>query len=202
MENGINHDNVLKVRMGGEKIEYGILFGNEKIVFIKVGAGGNIRGYQDKYLRMAHRIHDKIGATVICASNPEDIEYNEQVLADKSKIVDVAKEISLSDYKVYMFGTSDGAYYNFLLAKEVTETVKILCVNMSTIDFNDAKEKLCDLSGINKILVYGDRDDEYDYVPRLESLELGNLEIITVRGADHEFRGMVNEFINTIDLIY
>jgi hypothetical protein len=202
MENGINHDNVLKERMGGEKIEYGILFGNEKIVFIKVGAGGNIRGYQDKYLRMAHRIHDKIGATVICASNPEDIEYNEQVLADKSKIVDVAKEFSLSYYKVYMFGTSDGAYYNFLLAKEVTETVKILCVNMSTIDFNDAKEKLCDLSGINKILVYGDRDDEYDYVPRLESLELGNLEIITVRGADHEFRGMVNEFINTIDLIY
>ena len=115
--------------MGREKIEYGILFGNEKIVFIKVGAGGNIRGYQDKYLRMAHRIHDKIGSTVICASNPEDIEYNEQVLADKSKIVDVAKELSLSDYKVYMFGTSDGAYYNFLLAKEVTETVKILCVN-------------------------------------------------------------------------
>lgn len=202
MENGINYDNVLKERMGGEKIEYGILFGNEKIVFIKVGAGGNIRGYQDKYLRMAHRIHDKIGATVICAPNPEDIEYNEQVFADKSKIVDVAKELSLSDYKVYMFGTSDGAYYNFLLAKEVTETVKILCVNMSTVDFNDAKEKLCDLSGINKILVYGDRDDEYDYVPRLESLELGNLEIIAVRGADHEFRGMVNEFINTIDLIY
>ena len=202
MENGINYDKVLKERIGGEKIEYGIQFGNEKIIFIKVGAGGNIRGYQDKYLRMAHRIHDKIGATVICASNPEDIEYNEQVFADKSKIVDVAKELSLSDYKVYMFGTSDGAYYNFLLAKEVAETVKILCVNMSTVDFDDAKEKLCDLSGINKILVYGDRDDEYDYVLRLESLELGNLEIIAVRGADHEFRGMVDEFINTIDLIY
>ena len=61
----LNYDKILSATVDGEKIKYGILFGNEKIVFIKVGADGNIRGYQDKYLKMAHRIHARIGATVI-----------------------------------------------------------------------------------------------------------------------------------------
>ena len=56
----LNYDKV-----DDEKIKYGILFGNEKIVFIKVGADGNIRGYQDKYLKMAHRVHARIGDTFI-----------------------------------------------------------------------------------------------------------------------------------------
>ena len=55
----------------GEKIEYEVIFGNEKMVFIKAGAGGSARGYENKYLRMARRIHERIGATVICASNPD-----------------------------------------------------------------------------------------------------------------------------------
>ena len=59
-----SYGKILSSAVGGEKIQYGILFGNEKIVFIKAGAGGNIRGYQDKYLKMAHRVHDNLGATV------------------------------------------------------------------------------------------------------------------------------------------
>jgi hypothetical protein len=35
----------------------------------------------------------------------------------------------------------------------------------------------------------------------LQALTCENLEIITVEGADHEFKGMVNEFIALIDLI-
>ena len=37
----------------GEKVEYEILFGNERIVFIKAGAGGTVRGSENKYYRMA-----------------------------------------------------------------------------------------------------------------------------------------------------
>ena len=49
----LNYDKILSATVDGEKIKYGILFENEKIIFIKVGADGNIRGYQDKYLKMA-----------------------------------------------------------------------------------------------------------------------------------------------------
>jgi hypothetical protein len=56
--------------VGGEKVEYYIAWGNEKIVFIKAGAGGSARGFQDKYIKMAERINERMGATVVCASNP------------------------------------------------------------------------------------------------------------------------------------
>ena len=35
--------------VGGEQLKYGIIFGSEKIVFIKVGADQNIRKCQDGF---------------------------------------------------------------------------------------------------------------------------------------------------------
>ena len=185
----------------GRKINYGILCGNEKVVFIKTGADGNIRGYQDKYLKMAHRAHERLGATVICASNPE-IEYDAQVAADKAMISKNAAACGFDDFEVYFVGTSDGGYQNLLLAKEIPQTVKILGINPSLSSVQDFVEKVQALPHVQKIMVYGTKDDVYDEcVPELQSLGGENLEIVTVEGADHEFTGMVDEFIALIDLL-
>ena len=61
------YDKIIRKIIGGETINYGIIFGNDKIVFIKTGVDGDIRGYKDKYLKMSHRVHERMGATVICA---------------------------------------------------------------------------------------------------------------------------------------
>lgn len=183
-----------------EKIHYGILYGNERIVFIKTGAGGNIRGYRGKYLKMAYRVHERLGATVICASNPE-AEYGAQVDADKAMIAEVAAECGFADYKVYFVGTSDGGYQALLMAQEVPQTVKLLGINPSMIDMDDFTEKLREIPGVNKLLVYGTEDDDYECVPVWKDLDCENLEIITVEGADHEFTGMVDVFIALIDLL-
>ena len=201
MKEKLSYTTTFSKTIDGERIKYGIIYGNEKIVFIKVGAEGSIRGYEDKYLKMAHRVNKRIGATVICASNPGELGYKQQVLADKEKISDIVQELNLSDYKVYMFGTSDGAYRNLLLAKEIPETKTMLCVNTSSFDFDDLKEKVTDLPHINKILVYGERDDGYMYVPYLNKLNLDNVRVITIEGADHNFTGRVDEFISLVDLI-
>lgn len=86
----MDYDNVISKAVDDATIEYGLLYGNEKIVFIKVGADGNIRGYKDKYLKMARRVHNRLGATVICASNPW-IEGH--IDADKSVIEQTALNI-------------------------------------------------------------------------------------------------------------
>ena len=88
----LNYDKILDATVDGEKIRYGILFGNEKIVFIKSGVpkdneddGDNKKieaKVVDKYLIMAHRIRDRIGATIICASNGY-ADPREQLRADK-----------------------------------------------------------------------------------------------------------------------
>ena len=183
----------------GEKVEYEIIFGNNNIVFIKAGAGGNVRGYKNKYFQMAKRIHDHIGATVICASNPDVPHVN----FDEQEIRWVALERGFEMFNLYFWGTSDGAYQNLSLAKRFPETVKWIGVNSSFITFADFEEKLQGLSGVKKILVYGTEDDEYDVVfPVMIVKEDKNLKTLFIEGADHRFSDMLPQFIQTIDLVY
>lgn len=196
----LSYDKRISKTVDGEKISYGILYGNKKIVFIKTGVDGNIRGYQDKYPKMAHRIHQRLGATVICASNP-DAEYAAQEVADKVMIAKVAADCGFTRYEVSFVGTSDGGYHNLLLAYQVPQTVKLLGINPSLITTDDLVEQLQKIPQIKKVLVFGTEDDDFECVPLLQQLDCENLEIITVEGANHEFTDMVNEFIALIDLL-
>lgn len=186
--------------VGEEKIDYGIVYGNEKIVFIKTGVDGNIKGYQDKYPKMAHRVHQRLGATVICASNP-DAEYAAQEVADKDMIAKVAVDCGFANYEVYFVGTSDGGYQNLRLAQQMPQARKFLGINASLIDIDDLMSRLQKLPCVSKTLVYGTKDEAYRYTPALQAMVCDNLEIITVEGANHEFTDMVNEFIVLIDLL-
>ena len=47
------YDQVVHKTIDGEDLEYRFLFGSEKIVFIKVGAGEDIDKYKDGFKRYA-----------------------------------------------------------------------------------------------------------------------------------------------------
>ena len=147
----LRYDKILSITVDDEKIQYGILFGNEKIVFIKVGAYGNIRGYQDKYLRMAHRVHARIGATVICASDPE-LSTNTQLKKDKNLIHTVVAEQGFKNYEIYFVGTSEGGYISLLLAQQFPQAAKYLGINSSHKGIGDFAERILSLSQVKKIL--------------------------------------------------
>lgn len=149
---------------------------------------------------MAHGAHARLGATVICASNP-DVAYDAQVVADKSMISQVVADCGFAEYEAYFVGTSDGGYQNLLLAQQVPQTRKLLGINASLIDADDLVAQLQKLPHVKKILAYGTEDDDFACVPMLQALACENLEVITVEGANHEFTGMVDEFIALIDLI-
>ena len=196
----LNYDKRTTKTVSGEKISYGIVYGNEKIVFIKTGADGNILGYQNKYPKMAHRVHQRLGATVICASNP-DAEYAAQEVADKAMIAKVAADSGFADYDIYFVGTSDGGYQNLRLARQMLQARKILGINTSLIDADDLAAHLKKRSYVEKVLVYGTKDEAFHCIPILQAAGCENLEIITVEGANHEFTDMVNEFIARIDFL-
>ena len=182
--------------VGDEKVEYKIIFGSEKIVFIKVGAGGSVRGFENKYIRMAQRIHKRLGATVICASNP-DVPHE---MIDEEEIRWVVSERALSNFEIYFIGTSDGAYHNLSLAKRFHETVKIIGINTSYIDISDLEKRLLALQSVCKILIYGTEDDDFhEVVPALSKMDCSNFTIKIVDGADHSFTGMTDEFIALAD---
>lgn len=180
------------------KVEYKIIYGNEKIVFIKAGAGGNARGYKNKYIRMAQRIHNRLGATVICASNP-DVQHEE---IDEAEIRRIISEKAFSDFEVYFIGTSDGAYHNLSLVKRFPETVKLVGINTSYIDTSDFEERMSALPDIHKVLIYGTEDDDFDeVVPMLSEMISDKLELKFIEGADHSFTDMLEEFIALADEI-
>lgn len=197
----MNYEKILRIAAGCETIEYGIIFGNERVVFIKSGAFGSIKGYQDKYLRMAHRIHTKIGATVICSSNP-DLTESTQLKADKALIAKVVADRGFENYEMYFVGTSDGGYHSLLLSQQISETVKYLGINSSHKGLDDFAERIQSLPHIEKIFVCGTEDEDYNsIVPTLNSLDCDNLKIVSLEGADHEFTGKIDDFILLIDLI-
>jgi hypothetical protein len=197
----MNYEKILRKSVGFEKIEYGILFGDEKIVFIKVGAGGNIQGYQDKYLKMAHRVHERIGATVVCASNPY-ISESAHIKADTTLINKVITERGFDNYEMYFVGTSDGGYHSLLLSQQFSQTSKYLGINSSHKGIEDFAERIQSLPHVMKYLVYGRKDEDFDKdVPTMNVLECENLEIILLDEVDHDFKDRVDDFIVLIDLI-
>ena len=195
------YDQILGTTVDGEKIKYGILFGNEKIVFIKAGSGGSVRGHQDKYLKMAHRIRDRIGATVICASNG-DADPRDQLRADKALIKKVIADLGLDTYELYFVGNSDGGEHSLKLAQQFPETVKFLGINSSWSTMDTFLERIQTLSHVKKIFVYGANDvDFHDIAPKLNALSCDNLKIIVLDGVDHHFTDKVDDFITLVDLL-
>ena len=197
----MNYDKILIRAIGYEKIRYGILLGNEKIVFVKVGAGGNIRGYQDKYLRMAHRIRERIGATVICASNP-DLSNSTHIKSDGNLIKKIIAEQGFENYEMYFVGTSDGGEHSLKLAQYFPEAVKFLGINSSWSNRDAFLERIQSMPLVTKTFVYGANDADFDdIVPKLKALDCDNLEIVILDGVDHEFTERIDDFIALIDLI-
>ena len=207
----LNYDKILSATVDGEKIKYGILFGNEKIVFIKSGVprdteddGDNKKTedkFVDKYLIMAHRIRDRIGATVICASNG-DADPRDQLRADKLLIKKVIAERGFENYEMYFVGTSDGGEHSLKLAQHFPETVKFLGINSSWSTMDAFLERIQSLPLVRKIFVYGANDVDFDdIVPKLKALDCDNLEIVVLDGVDHHFTNKVDDFIALIDLI-
>ena len=187
--------------VGGEQLKYGIIFGSEKIVFIKVGADQNIRKCQDGfqiYIRAANRTHKYDGATVIVASNP-DVPHED---IDEKIIRWAASSQGYDEFKLCLWGMSDGAYKNLSLAKHFPETVKFIGLNTSFISLEDFEEKLQALPRVKKFLIYGTEDDEIDTVfPALRDQQNDYLKTMFVVGADHRFDGLPLPIICSVDLV-
>ena len=175
-----------------EEIEYGIVRGNENIVFIKAGAGGNFRGYGDKYLKMAMALHERDGATVICASNPSDelcFRHDETVLRE------VINEQTKTPVLRFI-GVSRGAYLGVLYHSECFPFEKLLLVNMPLmINFHKAMKHL---KGKNATFVFGSKDPSASYVPFLKRYCDA---VVMMEGADHNFSGMIEEFVELVKQI-
>lgn len=57
----LEFDKEIKSKFNNNVIEYGIVNGDNTIVFIKAGQNGSLYGYNNKYIKMAKRLNSKYG---------------------------------------------------------------------------------------------------------------------------------------------
>ena len=91
--------------IGKNNHTYGIIRGNETIVFIKPGLGGSIYGYENKYFRISEKLNDTFNCTVIVSPNEKKVDFDTEMEFIKEYVT----HNNLADYQIYYFGHSNGA---------------------------------------------------------------------------------------------
>ena len=172
-------------------IEYGIIKGSNKVLYIKVGNGGSIYGYNNKYLEIATDANEEVGCTVVVASNPINIREFDNIKSDMT-FIDTYMNYDIKE--IYAFGHSNGGVIlsNYSFEYELIKRVLIINAPLN-INWHKIKEGLSN-SQAKVTCLYGTNDPSYKYIELLKAIK--NIEIVEVEKADHNFSDHYNEFRN------
>lgn len=165
-------------------IEYGIIEGNNTIVFIKSGQNGSIYGYNNKYIKMAKRLNKKYKCTVICSSNPFD---GNNPLDNAFTVIEKYTS-KFEDYKVYYLGFSNGALIGAYFGINYPEIKRMLLVNMPLIyDINLIKNNLNNFNNEKVTIVYGSLDYSINLLENIKDIKSNRVDIKVILNEDHYF---------------
>ncbi len=180
-------------------IDYGYIRGKNRIVFIKSGLGGDCFGYENKYLKIALRLKERYGCSVIVASNPNTV--TKHIGIDKQIIEHYILEHHICSPELFFFGHSNGGVKGLEMINEGVEFKKMILVNMPLmINFHKTKQYIALAPQTEIVAIYGQHDPSFPYVPFLDG-KFHNIRVVTVPNADHHFKGKLNDFINLGDIL-
>lgn len=172
-------------------IDYGIVEGNNIIVFIKAGQNGSLYGYQNKYIKMAKRLNDKYGCSVICSSNPFD--GNNPLDNAMEVIEDYAKKFD--DYEIYYLGYSNGALIGAWFGIKYPKIKRMALVNGPLMyNLHKTKEGALSFKGESINFIYGEHDQSTPYIELLKSIENDKIKVFIEEEQDHHFSKSEEEF--------
>lgn len=172
-------------------IDYGIVEGDNIIVFIKSGQNGSLYGYQNKYIKMARRLNEKYGCSVICSSNPFD--GNNPLDNAMEVIDDYAKRFN--DYKIYYLGYSNGALIGAWFGTNYPKIKRMALINGPLMyNYHKTKEGALSFKGERLSFIYGEYDQSIRYIELLESIENNKIKVYIEEEQDHHFSKSEEEF--------
>ena len=180
----LKFDKEIHSNFNDEIIDYGIVEGNNIIVFIKAGQDGSLYGYQNKYIKMARRLNKKYGCSVICSSNPFDgnnpLDNSMKIIEDYAKIFD--------NYKIYYLGYSNGALIGAWFGVKYPKIKRMALVNGPLMyNFHKTKEGALSFNGDMISFIYGEYDQSIGYIDLLKNMENDKIKVFVEKGQDHHF---------------
>ena len=172
-------------------IDYGIVEGNNIIVFIKAGQNGSLYGYQNKYIKMAKRLNKKYGCSVICSSNPFD---GNNPLDNAMVIIEYYAK-RFDDYKIYYLGYSNGALIGAWFGVKYPKIKRMALVNGPLMyNLHKTKEGALSFKGESINFIYGEHDQSIGYIELLKSIENDKINVFIEQGQDHHFSKSEEDF--------
>lgn len=180
----LKFDKEIHSNFNDEIIDYGIVEGNNIIIFIKAGQDGSLYGYQNKYIKMARRLNKKYGCSVICSSNPFDgnnpLDNAMEIIEDYAKIFD--------NYKIYYLGYSNGALIGAWFGVKYPKIKRMALVNGPLMyNFHKTKEGALSFNGDMISFIYGEYDQSIGYIDLLKNMENDKIKVFVEKGQDHHF---------------
>lgn len=152
---------------------YGIVSGNDNVFLIKTEVNSSIYGMQNRYLKIAKRVHFEYGYTVIVAINSSDVSLNDDF--------DNLKDYLKGD--IYLMGISNGAAQ--AIQNKYDNVKGMLLVNTPLmINLHKTKEGILNYKG-KLIFVYGSKDPSFNYLPLIQDFR--NIKVVIIAGQDHNF---------------
>ncbi len=156
--------------------KYGIVSGSKDVFFIKTEVNSSIYGYQNRYLKIAKRIHFEYGLTVIVASNLSDNTLKD----DFNYLNDY-----LNEGKIYFMGISNGASQAIQTEYDNDRIRDMLLINTPLmINLHKTKDGIKNYKG-KLVCVFGSKDSSFNYLPLIQDFR--NVKIVIVPGQDHNF---------------
>ena len=187
----LKFDKEIHSNFNDEIIDYGIVEGNNIIVFIKAGQDGSLYGYQNKYIKMARRLNKKYGCSVICSSNPFDgnnpLDNAMEIIEDYAKI--------FGNYKIYYLGYSNGALIGAWFGVKYPKIKRMALVNGPLMyNLHKTKEAALSFKGESINFIYGEYDQSIGYAELLKSIENDKIKVFIESGQDHHFSKSEEDF--------
>lgn len=179
--------------IGKNNHTYGIIRGNETIVFIKPGLGGSIYGYENKYFRISEKLNDTFNCTVIVSPNEKKVDFDTEMEFIKEYVT----HNNLADYQIYYFGHSNGALIGMCNAYKYSQIKRLLLIN-APLCINPQKtiDGIKMFAGEKMVLVFGDKDPSFHFVKLFSELSNEKVRFEIIPEADHNFKNKLELFMS------
>ncbi len=175
-------------------IDYGIVNGDNTILFIKAGQDGSMYGYENKYLQIAKRINEKYGYTVITSSNPFD---GRNPLDNAIEVIEEYCKNKFDDYDIYYMGHSNGGIIGAWFGNNYEKIKRMLLINAPLMyNWHKTKDGIKKFGGELLSLVYGEYDQSIKYTELLLPLTNEKIKLNIIENEDHHFKNNMEDFLS------
>ncbi len=166
--------------------QFGIICGRDTIIFIKTGKGGDIYGYDNKYLNIADMLHERYGYSCVVSANPvgSKAEISEE-LETFYQYISEAREI-------FYVGISNGALAGAQQCWKSRLITKALLINGPLmINWPQTREGAEKFRGKDMHFVYGERDPSARYAGLIDLIDNSVCRYSLLKDVGHQIDGDV-----------